>query len=403
MPSLLVFIENHSSGGGTKYALSLVEALSDSFSSITVLTNPQGLTRKETARFQSVEFIEFRFLTLHGFKMKIMYQLDTHILVRRMLSLLLKSFELPIFIGNIILFFLKLRKFRPDSVLVANGGFPASHASQAMLVSTRLLRIPNVLSVVSMPSQRDKRFIVIERIYDYIIRKSTNSLVTNSQAIIDELKSIRNIFNNRCHVIYNGIDELSDLNLLHSVEISKSDIVVACVGRVEASKGSKLILRVFEKIAPEFPKAKLVYVGSGQLEEKLRKETIDRGLGNQVSFLGEYDQDIAFVLKNVDVLVIPSYWEGLPYVLIEGFRSGNTIISSKVGGIPDVVKDGEDALLFDVGSEDDLESKLRKVLADQKLRIQLSKAGRRKFLSQFEVGVTHKDLYKVFLPAQADD
>ena len=81
-------------------------------------------------------------------------------------------------------------------------------------------------------------------------------------------------------------------------------------------------------------------------------------------------------MKNCYCLVVPSLSEGLPRVILEAQALSKPVIASRVGGIPEIIKDGENGFLVNPGDADDLAEKLRILLSDKKLAIEMGKRGR---------------------------
>jgi glycosyltransferase involved in cell wall biosynthesis len=106
---------------------------------------------------------------------------------------------------------------------------------------------------------------------------------------------------------------------------------------------------------------RLNIVGEGDLGEKLREKTKAYGLESAVRFWGKVDNsDVETVLRETDVLVLPSIWpENQPISIIEAMCSGIPVVASRMGGIPEMVEDGKSGHLFTAGDPDDLASKLQ--------------------------------------------
>ena len=132
------------------------------------------------------------------------------------------------------------------------------------------------------------------------------------------------------------------------------------------SKASvKYLTEAFEKIKNDFPSFKLVLVGEGMPEGKLTLEqTKDK-------------------MKNCYCLVIPSLSEGLPRVLLEAMALSKPVIASNVGGIPDLIQDGQNGFLFKAGNSDELAEKLKTLLNNRVLAIEIGKKGRELILGKF--------------------
>jgi glycosyltransferase involved in cell wall biosynthesis len=118
---------------------------------------------------------------------------------------------------------------------------------------------------------------------------------------------------------------------------------------------------------------RLAFVGSGPAEAHLRK----RFKGTNTVFTGYLGgDDLAAAYASADVFAFPSDTETLGFVAMEAMASGVPVVAARAGGIPDVVSDGENGLLFTPGDTDELTAKLRQVLFDEPYRQQLANVAR---------------------------
>jgi len=100
------------------------------------------------------------------------------------------------------------------------------------------------------------------------------------------------------------------------------------------------MLRGFSRVRERFPQAVLLLVGRGSLQSETELLAQSLGLGSGVRFLGVRD-DVAQIMSAADGYVMSSAWEGMPMVLLEAAAAGLPIVATRVGGNPEVVRDGE--------------------------------------------------------------
>jgi glycosyltransferase involved in cell wall biosynthesis len=143
-----------------------------------------------------------------------------------------------------------------------------------------------------------------------------------------------------------------------------SDLLYA--GVLIPRKGVHDLLAAFARIAPDHPDSHLWIVGSADnpaYAAGLRQQAAESGLGERIIFTGAVDQaTLAGHMRRCRALVLPSYSEGLPRVVVEAMLAGMPVIATRVSGIPDVLRDGENGLLITPGDVDDLERALRRAL-----------------------------------------
>jgi glycosyltransferase involved in cell wall biosynthesis len=122
------------------------------------------------------------------------------------------------------------------------------------------------------------------------------------------------------------------------------------------------------------------FAGDGEMRSALEALVAARGLGSQVSFLGQVDHaklTEMFRTKQVDAVVLPTLHEGIPAALIEPMGHGIPVISTNVGGVPELLHDGA-GLMVSPRDPAALADAIRRLVGDARLRRQLAEAGRRR-------------------------
>jgi glycosyltransferase involved in cell wall biosynthesis len=153
--------------------------------------------------------------------------------------------------------------------------------------------------------------------------------------------------------------------------------VIGTVGNMTAKKDHATLVTAFAQVHADRPAAKLLLVGIGPLEDELRAQAASLGLGDAVVFTGMRD-DVFELLPGFDLFVLSSRFEGLPIALLEAMASGVAPVTTRVGGIPEVLTDGEDGLLVDPGDPGALAAALTKLLADDQAREAMAAAAKRR-------------------------
>ena len=148
--------------------------------------------------------------------------------------------------------------------------------------------------------------------------------------------------------------------------ISGDDLVVLSVGRLSPEKGHRYLIDAIAKIISSSPhlKLKVLIAGEGPAEGKLRSQVAKRGLEKCVSLLGQCS-DVAPLFSIADVFVLPSLSEGSPNVLLESMAARVPIVATNVGGVPEMVNDGESATLVPPANADMLGRSILDVLVDR--------------------------------------
>ncbi|HSW65814.1 MAG TPA: glycosyltransferase family 4 protein [Bacillota bacterium] len=183
----------------------------------------------------------------------------------------------------------------------------------------------------------------------------------------------------RVEVIHNGINLPK-----FSPNIDGKDILF--VGRIDDSKGVDLLLRAMKKIEAIVPGARLTIVGDGSYKTSCQDLAKQLHL-KSVNFLGRktHSESLRLMAKNT-LLVVPSrYPDNLPTVCLEAMATGRPVVAAAVGGIPEMVIDGDTGLLFRTGDSDELAEKIADILRDPGLARRMGRAARSRAEKEFSV------------------
>ena len=180
-------------------------------------------------------------------------------------------------------------------------------------------------------------------------------------------------------VIPNGIDletfkGLSRETARTRLEIRDNANVILFVGRLHHVKGVKYLIKAMELIVRKNKNAKLMLVGDGEEREELESLVEKFGLKERVKFVGRVqNEEIPQYMVASDVLVLPSLSEGFPVTILEAMASGLSIVATTVGGLPEIVKDGENGFLVEPNNYGQIAEKVILLLEDEELRYKISK------------------------------
>jgi glycosyltransferase involved in cell wall biosynthesis len=128
----------------------------------------------------------------------------------------------------------------------------------------------------------------------------------------------------------------------------------------------------------------LCMVGDGPDRPDLERRAHELGIVRDTLFLG-YQEDVAPFYAAFDALVLPSSNEGTPVSAIEALAAGRPVVATRVGGVPDVVEEGDDGFLVEPGATDDLADRLAQLARDPELRERMGRAGRERVLPRYAV------------------
>ena len=204
---------------------------------------------------------------------------------------------------------------------------------------------------------------------------------------LKELLVHRGVNPSTIEVIQNAVDskelkpdlKAEEVRGMHG--ILKDDIVVGVVGRFGPEKGQAVFLQALTLLKKRMVKIKALLIGDGSEKERLIEYCHDHELIDYVIFTG-YQENIANYYQIMDLLVIPSFSEGLPNVLLEAMAMGIPVVATAVGGITEVVEKTSGELVT-AGDVEEMSRSIELIIMDEKLRSSMSKKARKKVLSLF--------------------
>jgi len=162
-------------------------------------------------------------------------------------------------------------------------------------------------------------------------------------------------------------------NIRDELSLNPSHILISTVGHAVPVKGWDIAIRAFAKVHNVIPNVRLVFVGSITSSEETRifQQLTDLvrhyKLSKYIHFL-RHRNDIPEILKSSDIFILPSRSEGMPGALIEAMAAGLPCVATRAGGIPEVITNGENGLLFEKENEDELSGHLVRLVQNQRLR-----------------------------------
>jgi glycosyltransferase involved in cell wall biosynthesis len=177
----------------------------------------------------------------------------------------------------------------------------------------------------------------------------------------------------RCSVLPNPAPEVPELpsrdELRAGLELTGPTLAFA--GRLGPQKALEVALEAVARV----PDVTLAVAGEGPDREALERRARELGLDGRARFLGPVSrEEVLRLFRAADASVLSSAWENLPHTVLEALAVGSTVIATAVGGVPEVVRDGENGLLVPAGDPEALASAIERFFADDALRRRLSDA-----------------------------
>jgi glycosyltransferase involved in cell wall biosynthesis len=266
-----------------------------------------------------------------------------------------------------------------------------SHLFYASLFASPIGALCRVPLVVETPHIREvwRRGLKANYTIDRWVGRFVHQYIAVSEANRRYLTEEKRLPASKVVVIHNGCDvqrfdvpNVDTRALRNSLGFGAHDPMLVVVGRLEPQKGHRILLDALPMIQREFPAVRLACVGDGALRESLEHRVRTLGLGEAVRFVGQ-QADIPAWLALADVVVLPSYYEGLPLAAIEALAASRAMVATDVDGTPEVIVSEETGLLVPAGDPGSLAVAISRLLREPELRTQLGEAGRARVIERF--------------------
>lgn len=254
----------------------------------------------------------------------------------------------------------------------------------------RILRVPVVITSIRNTTYGGKtRDLLIKLTEKYAAKTTIVSRVAAKRFIDHKI-----IAAEKLQVIYNGLDSVDFYTDVSPVlkkkirsekKLPSDQFLLLAVGRLTEQKGYPYLLEAFRLLAFKFDNVSLIFAGSGELEEDLKRRVQKLGLNGRVLFLGRVSE-IPKLMAAADLLVSSSLWEGLPGVVMEAMASELPIVATSVGGTPELVEQAVCGYLVPPGDAGALAAALEEViLLPVERRKTMGEAGRKIIEEKFRI------------------
>jgi len=292
--------------------------------------------------------------------------------------------------GTIALLYKMFKNYKPHIV--------HTHASLSARIAARMAGVKAVVHTkhcIDAPKKglaKSAGAFVNSRLSDRIIAVSEAVKQNIVEAGLPEEKT---------EVIYGGIDELRELPedqktvVRESLGIGRSDIVAGMVARLAEVKGHVYFIEAADIISKSADNVKFLIAGIGPKEQELKKLVAEKGLQQKVIFVG-YVEDIDRIYNIIDINVISSVSEALCLSLIEGMCLGKPSVGTNVGGIPEVIRNGENGLLVPARDSQALAEAILKLAKDPLLRKTMGQKGREFMKMNFTNGAMAEKIESLY-------
>ncbi len=247
-----------------------------------------------------------------------------------------------------------------------------------------------------------KLAIIFERIFANI----TDKIFTTTELEKNDFVKYKVCNPDKIVVVGSGI-ELAKYNFINSDQIKKKkefniktdEKIVGMISRLDPIKGSGYLIEAASEVVAKFPNIKFLVVGDGVLKEKLEQRVKELGIKEKFIFTG-WREDVGQILPILDICVLPSLNEAFGRILLEAQAYGIPVVATKVGGIPEVVKDNETGILVPSKDISSLAGAITILLNDDLKRLKMAQAAKAWVGERFNQDKMIKKINNIYKEAQ---
>ena len=327
--------------------------------------------------------------------------------------------RLPKIIRHIIYFFKALKMGKKADVIYAQD--PVSVGLPAVLAA-KILRKKFILKVVGdyaweQFQARGEKFITPENFQDKKFdfktetrRKIQKYVAKNAYKIIVPSSYLKNIVlkwgidEEKIKVIYNAFEApalsagrpvLKETKEELRKKLNLSGTVLISAGRLVPWKGFDKLIEIMPEIIKEIPDAKLYIIGSGPEEENLKSKISNLKIKENVFLIGQVFHDKALeYLKAGDIFILNTGYEGFSHFLLEAMAMEILIITTNVGGNPELIENGKNGILLEYNNKEELKKRIIELAKNETLKKELIEKAKRK-VAEFDAGKMLEETVKI--------
>lgn len=226
------------------------------------------------------------------------------------------------------------------------------------------------------------------------IAAKADLVITPSHRSAEDLEKIGGVAREKLKVLGLGVapapdDPAAEVMALRQKLLGGGDRLVITVARLEHQKGIDVLIEAVARIAPAHPGWRFAVAGDGVDEAKLKALARDRGVAEQVIFLGRVSRPHLY-LRAADLFLLTSRWEALPFTIVEAFQAGIPAVATACSGVVELIDD-EVGAVVPIGDVEGIARQVTRILTDDALRARMAKAAlERSRLDRFDPDWVHR-------------
>ena len=390
------FTENYRKGGVDTFLINLFNAWPDSEDELILLCNGAHAGLETIAERTNYPIEIKRYSRIYTSKIahgQSALRFNLSCPARVFFALTFRFLQYPILLPwYIYTLALHFRRSDFDRLMVVNGGYPASLLCRCAAIAWRLSgKMPlAVFNFHNAAVRSPWYFRAFENFIDYSVINGSHIIVTVSEWCLNTLKNRKPFLDcPKLHFIFNGIEDpvlklnpMANLSCRSNENDSKYCLMLATY---ESRKGHSFLFEAFKSVLTEFPDMRLLVYGFGTVREKnkvigeVKRLDLERSIT-----LNDFAAETGPLLANASLLAVPSQaYESFGLTIIEAMAFGIPVVTTDVGGMPEVLKDSHAGYVCSKDDPRSFADKMKDILRDPVLAAELGRNGRKTFERQF--------------------
>jgi len=232
-----------------------------------------------------------------------------------------------------------------------------------------------------------------------VLRRLNSQLITIAESGRKDLSAIQ-FPQQRLHLVRNGVRQ-ADLGDKHQIRSSwgcdPGDFILGCIARLEPQKNPLFLIKLLAQLPNH---VKVVWIGDGSLRDALHHEAMKHGVGNRLVMPG-WQQNARSSLAGFDMFVLPSYYEGLPFAVLEAMAAGLPCLVSDVDGVAEAVRHRQTGFTCPVNDTESWLNAIHESLTTPSLLAEMGCRGLRRYQEIFSINAMAKNTVAVYETAIA--
>lgn len=272
------------------------------------------------------------------------------------------------------------------------------HANMYGRVAALMSKIPAVITEHNVY----RKYKFKRRAINWILSKKTAKIIAVSEMVRKYVISRDHLEPSKVQLVHNGIDMkqvvsgLSKSAARKRIGIPTDRFLIGSVARLTEQKGHIYLIKAANSIKDDIPGLKILIAGSGPLESQIKHMVSNEKLEKFFLFLGAR-RDIPEILRALDVFVMPSLWEGFPMALLEAMSCSLPVVTTPVGGIPEVITNGVNGLIITPQDDISLTNAIFELYNNDGLRRMLGEKAQETVSEKFSALTMVRKLESVYL------